>query len=391
MKSSTLQSLITAKTILAEAQPLIDTGNAHSCSAGLIMLQDALELTVLGLLGEQGVDEAKNLERKSFDELLGELKSTGTPLPKLGTIKALNKQRVITKHYGQLAEPTTVRHYRDAAMQMIETALRHSIGKALDEVLLTDLLPECEAKHLLVQAIELRDKEEYLECLIAVRKAFYVEYEHDYAIHDWADIDQAENGFWAFLGRGGRKAPFYTRNKEWIVGHVAKPVDYVQIDYDHLRNDALEWGISTTAVDNLRRLTPNVFRADNESHWCVDYDLALPPNEANASNCNYCLDAVISILLKKKDHERARRWPRKTQPHTAPTVYIGNPVFSSARTDAPVVHTVQEGYLYTMHRQVSGFAEGEEFYYILAQEEPDEENPHGKNAVWGYLKKVDEE
>lgn len=389
MKSSTLQSLITAKTIFAESQPLIEAGNAHSCSAGLLMLQDAVELIVLALLGEHGVDETKNLEKKSFDELLGELKSTGTPLPKLGTIKALNKQRVITKHYGQLAEPVTVRNYFEAAKQMIDAALRHTIKKPLDEVLLTDLLPACEAKNLLVQAIELREKGAFLDCLIEIRKAFYVEYESDYAIHDWTDIDAGAEGLWKLLGHGGSKAPCYTRNKVWIAENVTNPVDYVQIDYERMRTDVVEWGVSTSVVDNIRRLTPSVFRAGKESAWHVKYDLTLPANEANLSNCNYCLDTIISILLKKKEHENARRWPRNTKPHTPYPAYVGNSVFSSARTDSKVVHVVQEGYLYTMQRLVSGFKEDEKYFYLWAYEVPDKENPSGKNHVWGYLLKVD--
>ena len=54
------------------------------------------------LLIESDVDEAKNLEGKSFDELIGELKKAGVPVPKSGTMKALNKQRILTKHYAHV-------------------------------------------------------------------------------------------------------------------------------------------------------------------------------------------------------------------------------------------------------------------------------------------------
>ena len=153
-------------------------------------------------------------------------------MPKLGTIKALNKQWVITKHYGQLAEPATVRNYFDAASQMIDAALKHTVGKSLDEVFLTDLLKECEAKELLVQAIALRDCGSFLECLINIRKAFYVEYEHDFAIHRFSDLDEPPESALALIGLlGGHKAPHYKRTKAWITGNVGKPVDYVQVDY----------------------------------------------------------------------------------------------------------------------------------------------------------------
>jgi len=65
-------------------------------------------------------------------------------------------------------------------------------------------------------------------------------------------------------------------------------------------------------------------------------------------------------------------------------------VFSEARTDSPVVHTIEEEYLYTMHSVVSGFNDGEEYFYIGGHEPPDDENKYGKNPIRGYLLKVEE-
>ena len=174
-----------------------------------------------------------------------------------------------------------------------------------------------------------------------------------------------------------------------ITGNVGKPVDYVQVDYREIRNDAVEWGVSTSAVENIMRLTPAVFRAENDSQWRIDYDLTYPANEANISNCNYCLDTLITFLMKKHEHENAKRWPSRTRPHTPPTVYVGHAVYSAARTNSVVMHYVQEGYLYTMNRSVSGFADGEEYFHLTGNEPPDDKNPHGKNFVHGYLLKVE--
>lgn len=87
VKPSTMNGLMMAKAIHNEADPLIASGNAHSCSAGLILLQDSLELIALALLGELGADEDTKLESKSFDELLGELTRKGILIPKSGTKK----------------------------------------------------------------------------------------------------------------------------------------------------------------------------------------------------------------------------------------------------------------------------------------------------------------
>jgi hypothetical protein len=73
MKSSTVHSLLTARTLYDEAIRLIDSGDRHMCSAGLVMLQDALEIVFLAMLTEKDVDEQKALESKTFDELLASL------------------------------------------------------------------------------------------------------------------------------------------------------------------------------------------------------------------------------------------------------------------------------------------------------------------------------
>lgn len=115
MKQSTVHSLLTARTLHDEAVSLIESEDRHICSAGLVMLQDALEIIFLAMLTEKDIDEHKSLESKGFDELIGEPRNIGIKVPKSGTLKALNKQRVITKHYGQLAEPVIVREYAEAA------------------------------------------------------------------------------------------------------------------------------------------------------------------------------------------------------------------------------------------------------------------------------------
>ncbi|MGL6410577.1 hypothetical protein ACSZMR_11165 [Aeromonas veronii] len=111
MKASTLNTLLVSKNIFNKTKTLVNNGDKHSCTAGIILLQDFIELVILAILNELDTHETKNIESKSFDELLGELKKHKIPLIKSGTIKALNKQRVIAKHYGQLTEPASVINY----------------------------------------------------------------------------------------------------------------------------------------------------------------------------------------------------------------------------------------------------------------------------------------
>ena len=62
MKHSTTNTLITAKAIYNETKNLINSGDKHSCTAGIILLQDCVELIVLAVLDELDVDEKRSLE-----------------------------------------------------------------------------------------------------------------------------------------------------------------------------------------------------------------------------------------------------------------------------------------------------------------------------------------
>lgn len=353
-------------------------------SAGLILLQDALEIVFLAMLVEQDVDEVKTLEAKSFDELIGELKKSGIAVPKSGTLKALNKQRVITKHYGQLAEPLTVQTYAEAADLAIEAIVQAVLGRGYRDVFLADLLAEGEAKAFLTEAATELERGRYLEALIAVRKALFVEIEVEYCVNKWSDADPNESfGLLSFM-RGGMKAPYWTRKREWIEKNVTTPFDYIQVDHENLRVDALEWGVSTAELENLRRLTPDVFRADKDAGWQIQYDLQFPPNEANARNARYCLDRAISVLLRKQQHKSARRWPARDVGFDPPPIYLDAPVFAKPRQDSNIVHRINDQHQYRLMSVVSGF-DATERYYSISGYLPLEGHGIGTGWIHGFL------
>lgn len=389
MKASTLHSLITARTLHDEARRLIGAGDRHMSSAGLILLQDVLEIVFLAMLIEQDVDEVKALESKSFDELIGELKKSGIAVPKSGTLKALNKQRVITKHYGQLAEPLTVQTYAEAADLAIEAIVQRVLGRGYRDVFLADLLAEGEAKEFLIEAATELEEGRYLAALIAVRKALFVEIEVEYCVNKWADADPNEGlGLFSF-SRGGLKAPYWTRTRDWIEKNVTTPFDYIQVDHENLRVDALEWGVSTAELANLRRLTPDVFRVDKDAPWQVQYDLEFPPNEANSRNGRYCLDRAISVLLRKQQHMSTRRWPARNVSFDPPPIYLDAPVFAKPRQDADVVHHINDQHQYMLRSVVSGF-DPTERYYGIGGYLPVEGQVLGSGWINGFLLVRDE-
>ena len=236
MKDTTLHSLVIARTLLERAEPLCVAEDRYLASAGLVVLQDALEAVFYALLIEMDIDEAKNLERKSFDELISELKSADVPVPKSGTLKALNKQRVLTKHYAPVAEPTTVRNYFTAAKEAIDSTCKRVLGRSIIDLFIADLLRNGETKTYLKAAEAALSEEHFLEALIEIRKAVYVEFEEDYNVYGWRDYDGRKPfNFLASAGQGGLLAPTRTRSQDWIKKNVKVPTDYIQIDYHNWR------------------------------------------------------------------------------------------------------------------------------------------------------------
>lgn len=381
MKSSTLNTLLVAKSIFRETKHLVNSGDKHSCTAGIILLQDFVELVVLAALDELDKDE----ESKSFDELLGELKKLKAPIIKSGTIKALNKQRVISKHYGQLSEPASVINYFNTAIAFADTLLEHVVGSKLQDIFLTDILNDGIAKELIKNSISLAEQGDFLSSLLDLRKAFYVSYEYQYCIYDYRQHDQYQPHSFGLLGFGtpnGMKAYHWTKNKAWIESNVRKPLDYIQINHEQLKTDCMEWGVSTADTENFRRLTPDIIETEKGS-WHYDYEASFSANELNIENFNYCMDALLDFLLKKQQFDARKKWPKRVNSIVAPPIYIGKPIFNSPFQGAHIINHVKEGYFYTVERVVSGFIPNEKFLYVHLY--PQTPSLAFDDNIWGYL------
>ncbi|CAD6880161.1 hypothetical protein [Methylomonas albis] len=384
MKPSTLNTLLVAKSIYGETKYLVNSGDKHMCTAGIILLQDFVELVVLAVLDELDVDEQRALESKSFDELLGELKKRNVPVIKSGSIKALNKQRVISKHYGQLAEPASVVNYFSIAIKFTDTLFEAIIGAKLNEIFLTDILKDGEPKELVKESIALSEQEKYLPALIGLRKAFFIAYEFEYCIYRFRERDQNEDVSFGLLywASGGMKTYYWTRNKQWISKNVTKPVDYVQINHDQLKTDCMELGVSTVDIENFRRLTPNAVRTEKDA-WHFEYSPTFVANELNRENFNYCLDIIIDFLLKKQEFDSSRRFPKREKSIPAPPIYIGKPLFRKPSQYSEQIGVVEDNYYYDVDNIVSGFDSSEKYLYVHLF--PQEEKSFLDGHIWGYL------
>lgn len=361
MKSEVLNALLTARTLFDTARRQCLVRDRHIASAGLIVVQDAVELVLYACLIEKGVDEARAVESFTFDQLIGELKRIGLAVIKSGTLKAMNKQRVLVKHHAQLAEPAAVQQYYEASLLATDSLLTEVIGKPLRQIVLADAVSRPELKALIDEATKYIDDRRYMDALITTRKALFLAVEVDYDIRKWEDHDPSKgNTSLALLV--ANKAPYHTRNKSFIENNVSNPLDYIQLDYERVNIEMMELGIDPVEFFNVWRLTPGVYRLPDDV-WAVGMEPRIE-TAATEDTARYCLDVVVSILLNQQSRKILVRSPDYRSWKVR--LLRSQPVLKRAALDAePQGVILAEGDSCIALRLVSGF-DGKEFLRVFS-------------------------
>jgi hypothetical protein len=99
----------------------------------------------------------------------------------------------------------------------------------------------------------------------------------------------------------------------------------------------------------------------------------------------------VSILLRKQQHDRARRWLGSEAEMELPEHYLGAPVFESARQDAAVVHRIAKEFEYSVKVVVSGFEPTESYYSVFGHKRDLDASVGLGNFISGYLLEREDE
>lgn len=341
MKEETIRTPITARVLFESANPLCLSENVFIASAGLILLQDALELIFIACLRQLDVDKKRDIDNLGIPAFLKAFANEGILIIKQDKIKALNKQRVIVKHHGQQADIGTVREYHAAATEAADDLLRKIIGQPLDQIMLHQLILSEETKKFIQEAVSAIDDQHWLEALASVRMALFLEIENEYNIYSWKDHSSNEPlGFLGIFSKSGWKAPWHTRNKEWIEKNVNTPFDYIQLDHEKLKLDLMEWGVATQDFWNIWRLTPSVFRGNSKSPWIKEGNI-MKHLSATGENARYCLDRMLSIILKKQSHFDSAKYIRDTTQYLKIVMLSDQKVYNKASLYSEVIGSVR--------------------------------------------------
>ncbi len=355
MNPEALQCLLVAKILYNKSIDLCESGDRYMASAGLVMLQDALESVLYAILIEKKVDEKERIEDYSFPKLLTKVRELDLKIPKSGTLRALNDQRRTVKHLGQLAEPASVKNFRVVSDTAINTLLKQVYSKELHEILLLDLLKDGKAKDYLESSQAKLDQGDLHDALVEIRKAVFEEFEKDYAIDRWKNMPDSPVGLGLQRKSRGLRAPFYTRNPKYIAENVKEPFDLIRLDHNQLRGDLMEWGIDPLNFMNITRLTPSVFRFENTNEWIVKREPRFSCEEVDVRLVRQCLDLAISVLLKKQEHaERSKYlWGMGARKVIACLVH-DQPLYSKADVNSPIIGQLSKGQSMNILHAITG-------------------------------------
>jgi len=246
-----------------------------------------------------------------------------------------------------------VNNYFNVACQAIDSLLVEVIGKSLDEIMLCELLLDGEAKQFLQEAALSIEQEKYFKALVNIRKAVFVEVESQYCIYE-----HREGGTSRRLGllfAAGMKAPYFTRNADWIAKNVKDPFDYIQLDHGEIKQDLIEWGASTQDFFNIWRLTPEVVRLESDSEWLLKGEIKHLHQGATKENAVFCLDKAINLLSKKQQHQKSVRSIDYSAHDTlCVKVTSATPVLTKASHNSDVLAQLEVGGIYDAHSILPG-------------------------------------
>jgi hypothetical protein len=281
------------------------------------LLQDAVEIFLLAALDHLNV--GVSAKKTDFPQYLDKInEAIADELPFRRRLLEINKVRVLSKHEGIPPNRKEIEGYVSDARSFLEHACHKILAVDFWTVSLTRLLEDGESKSLLLEAEATFEKGDYRDCLIACRKAFYVEFESSYDIQK-----DLMFGFGLF----GSRAPYYARNKEYIEKNVATPFDYIVLDHSQVDADLTKEGLDHTAFWNIWRLTPEVYRHKNEDKWLVKHDPNKLVEDGIKERAAYVLESIVAILLARQGNRKKTKMTsmdrsfaaRLRRPHT--TVY----------------------------------------------------------------------
>jgi hypothetical protein len=300
-----INKLMLARHLFRMAEDNLRSHREVALFAAVNLMQDAVEVFLLAAAEQVHAPIALST---NFDTYMTKIDAKIEPnqLPFRARLNALNKARVNAKHYGLKPDRKEIEGFATDCRAFFEGSCSLLFGQSFWSISLLDLVEDGDTRQLLANATILFESGDYRNCLIECRKVMFVKFEADY------DIEKFREPQGLGLFSGFSKAPYYTRNKEYIDKEVKEPFDYIQFDHQMLTSDLMADSIDPQVFWNVLRLTPAVYRHRKDgksvSGWLIKRDLQ-KEQAASEDHAAYVLDQAIDMVLTLEHRHRLLRTP----------------------------------------------------------------------------------
>lgn len=300
MNIEVLNRIILARHLYELGSNASVSSNDKYLFAAINLLQDSVEAFLLALAEHVKADINPNIKFEQYFDQINK-KIEPKELPFRGSLIRANKLRINSKHYGIQPDRDEVARLFITVREFFEEACNTYIEASFSTVGVVDLLNDGEVKDLLIKAKGYLEAGDFSECAINCRKAIYLELEKDFDISMFK-VGAKPRGLAGILGGPYSRAPFYARNSKYIDENVKDPTDFVVLDHGALDQDLLKYSVDSTSFWNVWRLTPEVWR-DQENNWYIkrDFDKLEEPHIRDKIEYIYSttIDIIFSIHIKK--------------------------------------------------------------------------------------------
>lgn len=299
MEIETVRRICLARHLFELGTSSLRSGNDLHLFAAVNLLQDAVEVFLISVGEHVGaaIDQHTKFD-KYFVQIDEKIKPKELPF-KLKLLR-LNRIRVDSKHYGIQPARDECDRLSISVREFFDEVSQALLGVPFSTVSALDLLDEGEAKQLLIEAKISLDAGENENCVIACRKAIYLEIERHY------DISEYQDGKPQGLLAGFTNAPFFSRSKEYIDQNVRNPTDFIVLDHSRIDQDLLTQRVETTDYWNIWRLTPEVYRK-KDGRWIVKHDFDKLDARVLADKSDYIFSTTVDVLLALHTNRKRTR------------------------------------------------------------------------------------
>lgn len=289
MDIETVRRLSLARHLYQLGKSSLASPNDMYLFAAVNLLQDAVEAFLIAVADYVKAEIDQNTKFDRYFVLIND-KISPKELPFKSKLLRLNRIRVDSKHYGIQPARDECDRVVVSVREFFDEVSSSILGVNFSTVSAIDLLDAGEIKDLLLEAKTARESGDHETCLVACRKVLYVAVEHRYDVSKFKE-SKPQGLLVAFS-----YAPYYARDPQYIQEEVKDPTDYIVRDHSRIDQDLLKDGVDTTAFWNVWRLTPEVYRSEDEQ-WVVKHDFGKLDAATLADNAEYVFSTTVDMAL----------------------------------------------------------------------------------------------